>query len=352
MPTTLGELSALVGGDLVGPADLVIEGAAPLGQAGPRQITLIDRPERLSKVSPNEIAAAVVPRKVEAAPFPIIRVEDVHRAFSLIVRFFRSPRENERKGIHPQAVISPTARLGPDVEVHPFAFIGDDVEIGEGSTIHSGVRILPGCKIGRRVTIFPNAVLYENTVVGDRCIIHAGAVLGAYGFGYCCEDGRHVLSSQFGNVVLGDDVEIGANTTIDRGTYGSTTIGEGTKIDNLVMIGHNCRIGRHNLICAQVGIAGSTTTGDYVVMAGQVGVRDHVHIGDGAVLGAMAGVINDVPPHARFVGIPATPEREQMLKQAAFAKLPEMRRQLKEIQETLRRLVARLDQSDQSREAA
>jgi len=118
------------------------------------------------------------------------------------------------------------------------------------------------------------------------------------------------------------------------------------------MIGHNCRIGRHNLICAQVGIAGSTTTGDYVVMAGQVGVRDHVHIGDGAVLGAMAGVINDVPPHARFVGIPATPEREQMLKQAAFAKLPEMRRQLKEIQETLRRLVARLDQSDQSREAA
>lgn len=348
MPTTLGEICALVGGELRGPADLVIEGAAPLGQAGPREITLIDRPERLNRVSPSEIAAAVVPKKVEAAPFPIIRVEDVHRAFGLIVSYFRPPRTHQRGGIHPQAIVSPTARIGPDVEIHPLAFIGDEVEIGEGSTIHAGVRILSGCRIGRHVTIFPNAVLYENTVVGDNCIIHAGAVLGAYGFGYSYESGQHVLSSQFGNVVLGNDVEIGANTTIDRGTYGPTTIGEGTKIDNLVMIGHNCQIGKHNLICAQVGIAGSTTTGDYVVMAGQVGVRDHVHIGDGAVLGAMAGVINDVPPNARFVGIPATPEREQMLKQAAFAKLPEMRRQLKEMQETLRRLVERVERSKEA----
>ena len=145
---------------------------------------------------------------------------------------------------------------------------------------------MAGSQIGEEVTIFPNAVLYENTVVGPRCLIHANAVLGAYGFGYGFADGRHVLSAQLGNVVLGADVEIGAGSTIDRGTYGPTSIGEGTKIDDLVMVAHNCRIGRHNMLCSQVGIAGSTTTGDYVVMAGQVGVRDHVHIGDRAGAGS------------------------------------------------------------------
>ena len=191
---------------------------------------------------------------------------------------------------------------------------------------------MAGSQIGQDVTIFPNAVLYENTIVGPRCVIHANAVLGAYGFGYGFVDGRHVLSAQLGNVVLGADVEIGAGSTIDRGTYGPTMIGEGTKIDDLVMVAHNCRIGRHNMLCSQVGIAGSTTTGDYVVMAGQVGVRDHVHIGDRAVLGAMAGVTNDVPDGSRMIGIPATPERDQKVKQAAFSKLPEMRRQLKQLQ--------------------
>ena len=189
------------------------------------------------------------------------------------------------------------------------------------------------------MTIFPNAVLYENTVVGPRCLIHANAVLGAYGFGYGFADGRHVLSAQLGNVVLEADVEVGAGSTIDRGTYGPTLIGEGTKIDDLVMVAHNCRIGRHNMLCSQVGIAGSTTTGDYVVMAGQVGVRDHVHIGDRAVLGAMAGVTNDVPEGSRMIGIPATPERDQKVKQAAFSKLPEMRRQLKQLQRTVEALL-------------
>ena len=148
-----------------------------------------------------------------------------------------------------------------------------------------------------------------------------------------------MLSAQLGNVVLGADVEIGAGTTIDRGTYGPTTIGEGTKIDDQVMVAHNCRIGRHNMLCSQVGVAGSTTTGDYVVMAGQVGVRDHVHIGDRAVLGAMAGVINDVPDGCRMIGIPATPERDQKIKQAVFSKLPEMRRQLKQLEATVEKLV-------------
>lgn len=191
---------------------------------------------------------------------------------------------------------------------------------------------MSGCQLGEQVVLFPNVVLYENTVIGARSILHANAVIGAYGFGYHQVNGRHQLSAQLGNVVIGEDVEIGACSTIDRGTYGATRIGDGTKIDNQVQIAHNCRIGRRNLICSQVGIAGSTTTGDDVVMAGQVGVRDHVHIGAGAMLGAKAGVMNDVPDGAAYLGIPATPERQQMLIQAALHKLPELKKQLKALQ--------------------
>jgi UDP-3-O-[3-hydroxymyristoyl] glucosamine N-acyltransferase len=177
--------------------------------------------------------------------------------------------------------------------------------------------------------IGPGVVLYENTVIGDRSILHGGVIIGAHGFGYKFVDGRHVQSAQLGYVRIGSDVEIGAGTTVDRGTYGATTIGDGTKIDNLVQVAHNCRIGKHNIICAQVGIAGSTSTGDYVVIGGQAGLRDHVHIGNGARLGAMAGITNDVPDGAAMLGIPATPEREQKLKLAALAKLPEMRQEFK-----------------------
>jgi UDP-3-O-[3-hydroxymyristoyl] glucosamine N-acyltransferase len=227
------------------------------------------------------------------------------------------------------------------VNIHTGATVGDDCQIGDNTTIYPGAHVLPGCTIGCDVTIGPGAVLYENTVVGDRTIIHGGAVIGAHGFGYTQVGGRHVLSAQLGYVRIGNDVEVGAGTTIDRGTYGATTIGDGTKIDNLVQIAHNCRIGRHNLICAQVGIAGSTSTGDYVVMGGQAGVRDHVHIGSRAILSAMAGITNDVPEGAVMMGIPATPEREQKLKQAAWAKLPEMRQEFK----AMRRAIAALEKS-------
>ncbi len=343
MQATLAELAALVNGELIGDGSLVVEGAAPLGEAKPGEITLIDRVDKGSKLAASQASAAVAPRTFSPNGLPVIRVDDVHRAFTMIVSRFRPVRTEPRPGISPLAVISPTARIGRDVAIYPYATLGERVEIGDGTTIHAGVHILADSKIGPQVTIFPNAVLYENTVVGPRCVIHAGAVLGAYGFGYCCIGGRHQLSAQLGNVVLEADVEVGAGTTIDRGTYGATVIGEGTKIDNQVMIAHNCRIGRHNMLCAQVGIAGSTTTGDYVVMAGQVGVRDHVHVGHRAVLGAMAGVINDVPDDARLVGIPATPEREQMVKQAVLAKLPEMRQRLKQLEATVERLARELE---------
>ena len=224
-------------------------------------------------------------------------------------------------------MIADSAKIGEGTSIGAGVYIGNEVQVGERCVIYPGVVILDGTRIGSETTIFPNVTIYENCCVGSRCLLHASSVIGSYGFGYDSTNGRHILSVQYGNVVLGDEVEIGANTTIDRGTYDSTFIGNGTKIDNLVQIGHNCSIGRNNLICAHTGMAGSTISGDCVVMAGRVGVRDHLKIGDGAVIGAMAGVMLDVPAGARIVGIPATPEKEQMKKQVALAKLPEMRKE-------------------------
>ncbi|MFZ5831875.1 MAG: UDP-3-O-(3-hydroxymyristoyl)glucosamine N-acyltransferase [Planctomycetota bacterium] len=351
MPATLSELAALVRGNLIGDGSLLIHGAAPLCDALPGEITLVDGDEKNQSLRGCRASAAIGPIGFAPDGFPVIQVADVHAAFIAAICYFRPQREVRRIGVSPLAYVSPTAQIAEDVDVHPFATIGDDVRVGSGSTIHSGVRVMAGSQIGCGATIFPNVVLYENTVVGPRCVIHAGAVLGAYGFGYTLVDGRHTLTAQLGNVVLGADVEVGAGTTIDRGTYGPTVIGEGTKIDDLVMVAHNVHVGRHNMLCSQVGIAGSTTTGDYVVMAGQVGVRDHVHIGTRAVLGAKAGISNDVPEGQRVIGIPATPERDQKIKQAVFSKLPEMRHEIKRLQALVHRLVEELGSDEIKAEA-
>jgi UDP-3-O-[3-hydroxymyristoyl] glucosamine N-acyltransferase len=340
MPTSITTLAKLVGGRLAGSGfgDLEIDGAATLEDAEQGQISFLDSAEKAHRLVNCRASALVVPFEFAPDRLPAIQSADVHRAFAAIVRHFHPQRRAPRVGVSPLALVSSTARIGENVDIHPGATIGDSVEIDGNSTIHSGVRLMAGCVLGRGVTIYPNVVLYENTIVGDRAVIHAGAVIGAYGFGYKLVGNEYERSAQLGNVEIGCDVEIGACTTIDRGTYSATVIGDGTKIDNQVMIAHNCRIGRHNMICSQVGIAGSTTTGDYVVMAGQVGVRDHVHIGTGAVLGAKAGVSNDVPNGAHMLGSPAIPLREQKIQFAMFARLPEMRDQLKELQRRLETL--------------
>jgi UDP-3-O-[3-hydroxymyristoyl] glucosamine N-acyltransferase len=346
--TTLSQLADLVKGRLQGDPAVVVQGAAVLREVAEGEITLVDHADRLKQLAATPAAAVVAPEKlagdlsgINANGIAVIFVADVHAAFAAIVAHFRPPRARAAIGVSPQAFVSRTARWGKNVNIHPGATVGDDCTIGDNSTILPGAHLMAGCEIGRDVTIGPGAVLYESTVVGDRSIIHACAVIGAPGFGYSQVGGRHMISAQLGYVRIESDVEIGAGTTIDRGTYGATTIGEGTKIDNLVQIAHNCRIGKHNLICAQVGIAGSTSTGDYVVMGGQAGLRDHVHIGTGARLSAMAGITNDVPDGVVMLGIPATPERDQKLKLAAFSKLPEMRQEFK----ALRRAVADLQKA-------
>ncbi|MGC4006126.1 MAG: UDP-3-O-(3-hydroxymyristoyl)glucosamine N-acyltransferase [Pirellulales bacterium] len=333
MTTSLRDLVEAVGGVLVGDGEIAIVGAATLETAEAGHITLLDRADRAPRLARSRAAAVVVP--LDFTPennLPAIQVADVHDAFAKIVRAFRPARQSPRAGTHLGATVAASAMVHPSATILPGAYIGEGATIAAGVVVHSGARVSAGCRVAENAVLHCNVVLYEGTIVGPRVIIHAGAVLGANGFGYKLRDGRHVLSAQLGYVEIEADVEIGANTTIDRGTYGPTVVGEGTKIDNLVMIAHNCRIGKHNMICSQVGIAGSTTTGDYVTMAGQVGVRDHVHIGSKAVLGAMSGVANDVPEGAHMLGAPAIPERDQKLQFATLSKLPEMRKQLKELE--------------------
>ncbi len=336
MSTTLAELAQLVQGCLTSAGETTISGAATLDIVAAGEITLADHSDRAPQLAQSAASAAVVSREFQLADkptsVPTIVVEDVHAAFATIVVHFRHLRAPTRFGISDQAFVSSSAQIADNVEVHPGATIGEEVVIGRGSTIHSGAKIMAGSILGEEVTLFSNSVLYEETRIGDRTIVHAGAVIGCYGFGYRQNEGRHELSAQLGYVEIGCDVEIGACATIDRGTYGPTVIGDGTKIDNLVQIAHNCRLGKHNLICSQVGIAGSTTTGDAVVMAGQVGVRDHVHIGEGAVICSKAGVSNNVDDGAVMLGQPAIPVRRKKLQVAAIAKLPEMRRQFRELQ--------------------
>lgn len=338
MVLTLSDVALLVDGQLHGNGAIEITGADTIRDARDGEITFAESAKLADKLAACPAVAVLTPPDFCPAGKPHITVSDVQAAFAKVVAMFRPRRESQRVGVSAAAVVSPTAEIAPGVTIYPNAVIGDHVKIGAGSTIHSGVQIMDGCLLGEQVVLFPNVVLYENTVVGARSVIHAGAVIGAYGFGYTMLEGRHCRSPQLGYVEIGEDVEIGACSTVDRGTYGATVIGAGTKIDNQVMIAHNCRIGRHNIICSQVGVAGSTSTGDYVVMAGQVGVRDHVHIGDRATLGAKAGVMNDIPAGATYVGIPATPERQQLMIVAAQMKLPEIKKQLRNLQRTVDQL--------------
>jgi UDP-3-O-[3-hydroxymyristoyl] glucosamine N-acyltransferase len=332
---TIRQLAELVHGRIVGDPDLVITTAQPLVEAHAGCITFAEHIKYAPQLHASPAAAAVVPESWQTNGLTIIQVVDPLDAFVTIVRHLHGRAEPPAHGIDPRCFVDPGAVIGPEPSVHPFATIGAGTIIGARCKIQNGVSIGCDCRIGDDVTIHPNAVLYDGTLVGNRVIIHANAVLGADGFGYRLQNDRHVKVPQLGHVEIGDDVEIGACTTIDRGTFQATRIGEGTKIDNLVQIAHNCQIGRHNMLVSQMGIAGSSSTGDYVVIAGQAGIRDHVHIGAGAVIGAKAGVAHDVADGEHMLGAPATPEREQKRILLSLEKLPGIRRDVREIKQHL-----------------
>jgi UDP-3-O-[3-hydroxymyristoyl] glucosamine N-acyltransferase len=337
MPHSVRELAELVGGQVLGDDRTMIEAARPLSEAGPGHITFVEGERQLRLLAQCQASAVLLkPGLAEDNPGRVwITVADPLSAFAAIYQHLHCRPRPQPRGIDPHAVIAPTARLGPDVTVQAGAFIGDGTVVGARCRIYPGAVIGCDCVLGEDVVIHANAVLYDGCVLGNRVIVHAGAVVGKEGFGYRQVAGRHVKVPQLGWVEIGDDVEIGAGTTIDRGTFQATRIGSGTKIDNQVQIGHNCRIGRHNLIVSQVGIAGSTTTGDYVVIAGQAGIADHLTIGHQVIIGAQAGVMNDIPDGQRVLGTPARPEREAKVHHLHLTRLPELFRQVRGIRRRL-----------------
>jgi UDP-3-O-[3-hydroxymyristoyl] glucosamine N-acyltransferase len=343
---TVGELAALVSGRLVGDGSVAIQAARPVTEAGPGDITFIENERYARMLRTSPASAAIVGPHFRRAPVetsvPLIEVDDPIVAFLAVRNHLGREAKPRWSGVHPQAWVSPMARLGAGVAIYPFVYVGDEAQIGDGTTLHPGAVIGDRCRLGRDVTVHPNAVLYPDVVLGDRVEIHAGTVLGGDGFGYRLMEGRHVKVPQTGRVEIGDDVEIGANCTVDRATFEATRIGEGSKIDNLVMIGHNNQIGRHNLLCGQVGIAGSCKTGDYVIMAGQAGIKDNTEIGDRVMVGAQAGVHRNVPGGQQVLGSPAIPVREQRRIFQMIARLPEMHKQLRELSAQVSLLMAAL----------
>jgi UDP-3-O-[3-hydroxymyristoyl] glucosamine N-acyltransferase len=342
---TVQQLAALVEGKVHGDGAREISDARPLSEAGPGHVTFIENARLARQLITCKASAVLIAPGLRAKhtangvaddnPFTFIEVGDPLAAFVALMRHFRGEPKPHRPAIAEQAVVHPTARVGPDASIDPFVVIGEGTVIGARCRIGSGTVVGRDCRLGDDVTLHPRVVLYDGTLIGDRVEIHSGAVIGADGFGYRLKDGRHVKIPQFGVVEIGDDVEIGAGTTIDRGTFQTTRVGAGTKIDNAVQIGHNCQIGKHNLLVSQVGIAGSASTGDYVVLAGQVGVPDHIHVGDGAVVGGQSGLYRTVPAGERMLGSPARPEREQNRIVLCLEKLPELVRQLRQVRRHL-----------------
>jgi UDP-3-O-[3-hydroxymyristoyl] glucosamine N-acyltransferase len=341
---TVRQLAELVQGQVHGDGEAVIRAARTLTEAGPEDISFLEHERHARHLKQSRARVAVVPagvggrREVLLAgreDLTLIEVADPLAAFVVLVRHLHGQPEPPAHGIDPLASVHPTAQIGPGASIFPFAVVGEGAVVGARCQLHSGAVVGRRCRLGDDVTLYPHAVLYDDTVLGHRVIVHANAVLGADGFGYRLAEGRHVKVPQLGSVEIGDDVEIGAGTTIDRGTFQVTRIGAGTKIDNLVQIGHNCQIGRHNLLVSQVGIAGSSSTGDYVVMAGQVGVADHVHIGDGALIGARAGVPADVPAGQRMLGTPARPEHDAKRILLSLDRLPELCRDVRRLKQKL-----------------
>jgi UDP-3-O-[3-hydroxymyristoyl] glucosamine N-acyltransferase len=314
------EIVALVGGAYHGPADVALHGIAPLSEATPEQLSFLANPKYAAQVSTTRAGAVLVAADYDGNDARLIRVANPYLAMANIAAKWFASR-HAPTGISPLASIAPTAKLGRDVAVGPFATIGDDVEIGDGVTIYQNVSIEPRCTIGGGTTIYPLVSIYERTSIGRRCILHSGVVLGSDGYGFATEGGRHHKVPQLGRVRVEDDVEIGANTTVDRGTLGDTVIGEGTKIDNLVQIGHGVKIGRHCLLVAQVGIAGSTELGDHVVVAGQSGFSGHLKIGNRVQVAAKSAVLDDVPDDAKVMGSPAMPFRDFARREALLKRM-------------------------------
>lgn len=324
MTATVEELAALCGATvLAGDPRAAIQGAANLDEAGPGQLTFIASPKQAARLAAARADAVIVPRAMQAVAdgqAALLGVDDPEMAFiACLARLY--PQDRPAPGIDAKADVAPDAVIHPEAFVGPFVTVGRRTRIGARCVLHPGSRIGAEVSIGDDCVLHPNVVLYDGVVLGERVIVHAGTVIGSDGFGYKFRGGAHVKFPQVGTVVIGSDVEIGANTCIDRAALGATRIGNGTKIDNQVHIAHNVRIGAHALLLGQVGIGGSTVIEDHAILASQSGVSDHVTVGAQAVVLAQAGVTKNVAPREQVMGFPAASRREALHEMAALHRI-------------------------------
>ncbi len=352
MSILTSEIATKLNGSLSGNPDLLIHDGKSIQKAGPEEITFVGDKKNVSELNQTKAIAVLVSddlkEKITLAEQDqlkcIIYVPDAQSAMIELLQILRPRKTGSFKGISDLATVHETAIIGNDTEIHPGAIIEAGVTMGQRCRILPGVHIGLGCQLGDDVTLYSNVVLYDDISLGDRVSIHSSAVIGADGFGYRLVNGKHKRIPHFGGVRIGNDVEIGSCTTVDRGMIEDTVIGEGTKLDNQVMIAHNCELGKHNIMVSQVGLAGSVTTGDYVVCAGGVGVADHLHLGTQSVIGSKAAVHRNVPDGETQLGYPAEPVERAMRIVMAQKKLPEMRKDLRALQKQVKAITEKMEQ--------
>ncbi len=339
MQKTLKEIAEKIGGRLVGDGNYTITGVSGIREAVEGDITFVSNPKYAKELKTTRASAVIISEDIEpSANKNIIVHKNPSLAFSQVIDLLYPEEKLHPTGIHPKAVTAPNVKIGSDVSIHAYSVIEEDTVIGDGTVVFPFVYIGKGCKIGKNCLLYPNITIREKSIIGDRVIIHSGSVIGADGFGYLNLDGEHKKIPQIGTVEIEDDVEIGANVTIDRARFDKTIIKRGTKIDNLAMIAHNVKVGENTLIIAQAGISGSTEIGNNVILAGQAGLVGHIKVGDNAVVGAQAGVTKSVPSGTIVSGYPARPHRQQLKLSAFINKLPELAKKIDILEQKLNEL--------------
>lgn len=338
MKLTLGEIATRLGAELTGDATLEITGIAGIRDGGPGDIAFVAQARYAADAASTKVSAILVTRDwSKPASAALLRVDKPEAAFTQLARMFMRPFPEYPPGTHASAVVHPTARIGENVHIGPHVTVDAEAVIGAGSKLLAGVVVAQGAQVGEDCLLYPNVSLREYVRIGKRCILHNGTVVGSDGFGYAVDkQGVRTKIPQIGIVEVGDDVEIGANCTIDRARFGRTKIGNGVKIDNLVQIAHNVVVGDHAVLVAQVGIAGSTIVGHHAILAGQVGVVGHITIAPGTVVAAQAGVAQDTKPGEQIWGTPARPMKEMLELNALLTRLPKLRKQVADLEGRLR----------------
>lgn len=327
MKITLQELAAAIGAEVVGDGNITIDSASSLEEARPGQLSFLSNPKYIKQLETTQASAVVVANGVQSERVALLKSKDPYFSFRQAVVKLHGFRKHPHAGIHPAAHVDPTAT------------------IGEGSILYPGVYVGPRSRIGRDCILYPNVVVYDECLIGDRVTIHANATIGVDGYGFATHKDEHGVHAhnkipQIGNVIIEDDVEIGAGTAVSRAALESTVIGRGSKLDNLVTIGHGTRIGAHCLLVAQVGIAGSVTVGHHTTMAGQVGVAGHLKIGDAVTIAAQSGVMSDIPSQSTMIGAPAMPAHHARRVYFLFTQLPELAERIKKLEEQVGELDA------------